>query len=112
MSGFVLDISVPYLVPSTVDRGPPDATSSQLLTSPLWNNIVLLLGFGLQHRYNSTYCLVIEVLQLMLLSAYIKDHLLSRLCESVFIVACCDVLSSGWHYSYSRKKALEFSTWL
>ena len=48
---FVLDFPLPYLVPSTVDH-----TSSQdeafhlVASSPLLNNLLLLGGFGLQHR--------------------------------------------------------------
>ena len=41
---------MPYLVPTTVDGGLDSPNPPHLLRSPLWNNLVLLLGFGLQHR--------------------------------------------------------------
>lgn len=45
--GFVLNVQIPYLVPYTVDIRMED--SPQLIPSPLGNNLILLLSFGLQH---------------------------------------------------------------
>lgn len=47
-----MNIEVPYLVPTTVDSS---NDPHQLLADPLWNNLLLLLGFGLQHRSVNVY---------------------------------------------------------
>ena len=58
MVGFVMNVQVPYLVPTTVDGysiipavGDGRSVHSSMIPSlPLLNNLLLLIGFGLQHR--------------------------------------------------------------
>ncbi len=47
-AAFLENIHVPYVVPNTVDKVGID--SPRLVSSPLWNNLILLFGFALQHR--------------------------------------------------------------
>jgi len=45
-----MNFSTPYVAVPTVDGNPSCAPLAQILSSPLWNNLLLLSIFMLQHR--------------------------------------------------------------